>query len=288
MRKFQPMLASKADLGKVNYPCIVSPKLDGIRCVIKDSLPLTRKLKPIPNSYIRNLLFGLDAYDGEIMIPGKGFNDVQSAVMSESGTPDFEYHIFDMFSDPSKCYIDRYNCLNLSLREDLSKICKLVKYHIVNNEYELLEYLEKFIKMGYEGLMIRSLNSPYKFGRSTLNEGYLLKVKKFFDDEAVLTGMIEKMHNTNAKEKDEIGNSKRSSHKSGMLPADTVGTFLASWRGKDIRLGFGQGITDFHKQEFWNNKDMYIGKTLTFKYQELSPDEMPRFPKFVGFRYDLN
>ena len=222
--------------------------------------------------------------DGEIMIPGKGFNDVQSAVMSEDGTPDFQYWVFDNFSTPSEPFIRRFN---IGLDTDYTSIIQHVPSKMVQNENELLAELERNIALGYEGIIVRDPHSPYKFGRSTVNEGYLLKVKKFFDDEAVLLDIVEKQHNTNPKEKDEIGNTKRSTKKDGMVPANTSGTFIAKWNDKEIKLGFGEGITDIHKQEFWDNKSNYIGKTLTFKYQELSPDGIPRFGKFVGFRYDL-
>ncbi len=288
IRKFQPMLAIKADFDKIIYPCLVSPKLDGIRCIIKDGIPLTRKLKPIPNLHIYNILSGLTEYDGEIMVADKNFNDVQSSVMSKNGEPDFEYHIFDAFTHPNSPFSERFENIKLPTSQKYNKICKIVQCYSVNNEEELLTYLELFISWGYEGLMIRSSSSPYKFGRSTVNEGFLLKVKKFFDDEAILIGMTAKMNNINPKEKDKIGNSKRSSHKSGMIPTNTVGSFLASWNDLDIRVGFGQGITDIHKQDFWDNKELYLGKKLTFKYQELSPDGIPRFGKFIGFRQDLD
>jgi DNA ligase-1 len=285
-KTFKPMLAVKADLDKVRFPLYTSMKLDGIRCVILNGKALTRKLKPIPNKFIREKLENLPAFDGEIMIPGKGFNDVQSAVMSEDGEPDFEYHVFDMFDTPNMNFSYRY-----------SKMCRLIE----GNPYlksvpvkltmtmdDLKEHLQTYISDGYEGLMIRKIESPYKFGRSTLNEGYLLKVKEFFDDEAVLIDIIEKQHNTNPKTLDELGHSKRSSKKEGKVNANTSGTFIAQWGDKIIKLGFGEGINDKNKQEYWDNKSKYIGKTLTFRYQELSEDGIPRFGKFVGFRYDLN
>jgi DNA ligase-1 len=37
----------------------------------------------------------------------------------------------------------------------------------------------------------------YKFGRSTVRDNILLKVKRFLDDEAVVIDIEEKMHNEN-------------------------------------------------------------------------------------------
>ena len=50
---------------------------------------------------------------------------------------------------------------------------------------------------GYEGLMLRAPDGPYKFGRSTVKENTLLKVKNFLDDEAEVIGFKEQTTNTN-------------------------------------------------------------------------------------------
>lgn len=51
---FKPMLAGKApdDLNELTLPVLVSPKLDGIRCVMHEGVALSRKLKPIPNAFV--------------------------------------------------------------------------------------------------------------------------------------------------------------------------------------------------------------------------------------------
>jgi len=51
----RPMLAvAIKDLDDLDYPLYVSPKLDGIRCLIHPELgPVSRKFKPIPNDHIR-------------------------------------------------------------------------------------------------------------------------------------------------------------------------------------------------------------------------------------------
>ena len=52
---FKPMLLPREtpDLDKLQYPIIASAKLDGIRCLIKDGVALSRTLKPIPNKSIQ-------------------------------------------------------------------------------------------------------------------------------------------------------------------------------------------------------------------------------------------
>ena len=111
----RPMLAASVkDINQINFPVLCTPKLDGIRCIIIDGHAVTRKFKPIPNKHIRETLEreALEGFDGEILIPGKPFNDVQSYVMSRDGFPEFEFWIFDYVQDNlSKKYIDRMEVL---------------------------------------------------------------------------------------------------------------------------------------------------------------------------------
>jgi len=60
----QPMLASPANLEKLQYPLLVSPKLDGIRATVVNGCLLSRKLKPIPNEATRmNYIFKEKQHD---------------------------------------------------------------------------------------------------------------------------------------------------------------------------------------------------------------------------------
>jgi DNA ligase-1 len=138
--------------------------------------------------------------------------------------------------------------------------------------------------------MLRTPNSPYKQGRSTLKEGWLLKVKRFKDSEAEIIGFEEQMENTNEKTKDELGHSKRSSHKAGMVGKGTLGKFLVReigstpWFGREFAIGTGEGLTNELRQEIWDNRDKHLGKILTYKYQVHGIKELPRLPISKGFR----
>ncbi len=155
----------------------------------------------------------------------------------------------------------------------------------INNEKDLLVYLEDCLAKGYEGVMIRQPNSKYKFGRSTVKEGILLKIKKFFDDEAELLEIIEAQHNLNEQDYDELGYSKRSSCKENLVPAGTAGSMVVKWNDKEFRVGFGPGFTDEKKQWIWDNRDDLLGELVKFSYQELSKDGIPRFGKMLEIRH---
>jgi DNA ligase-1 len=64
--------------------------------------------------------------------------------------------------------------------------CIRVEHKILANVDELIAYEEEQVVAGYEGICFRSPDSPYKHGRSTFKEGFLIKLKRFTTDEAVI------------------------------------------------------------------------------------------------------
>ena len=281
----QVLLAGKADLDKVEYPVLATPKLDGIRCATINGVAMSRKMKPIPNRFVQEELKGLHGLDGELMVNGD-YNKVLSAIMSADGEPDFVYHVFDNFELCEAGYEDRIDHMYWSDIVDHHRVQLLVPKQI-NNRKELDEYMERCLKEKYEGVMIRKPGGRYKFGRSTTREAILLKVKKFLDDEAIIVDIVEKMINNNPLEEDELGHAKRSSHKENKIPAGTAGAVIAEWQGIEFKLGFGPGITDDDKQDIWNTRALLIGQICKFRYQDINEDTgVPRFGKYLGLRHE--
>ena len=275
------MLASAVELQSVKYPVYCSPKFDGIRCVIRDGAALSRKLKPIPNVFVSTMLSKcVNNLDGELVLAGKTFNEIQSGIMSEDGEPKFEFHVFDLISD--KPYIQRM----IDLAElKLPKFCRKVLPVMIRSEAEMLAYERECVdKNGYEGIMIRSPSGPYKHGRSTAKQGYLLKLKRFQDSEAKIIGFEEMMHNENEKTKDELGHAKRSHKKSGMIPAGVLGAFVVEMDdGKQFRVSTGMSAED--RAHYWSTKNTMLGKLVKYKFQDAGAKDLPRFPVFLGIRH---
>ena len=141
----------------------------------------------------------------------------------------------------------------------------------------------KNLKDGYEGLMLRDPNGTYKFGRSSVKENILLKVKDFMDDEAEIISFREKMINTNEATKDNFGRSKRSSSHEGLIPAGTLGGFILR-RSDGVEFSCGSGLNDSIREMIWNNQAKYLGKLVKYKYMTTGVKDLPRHPVFIGFR----
>jgi len=285
----KPMLATKCtDKFKIRFPVLATPKLDGIRCLKINGRAISRTFKPIPNPYIRGMIEQNlpNGVDGEIMIPGKTFGEITGIVMSSKSTEpiEFQYWVFDFVSDgdTSIPYWERENRLaGLVVPNFVVKILPVSVYNLV----QLDAFEQKCIDEGYEGVMIRTPDSPYKCGRSTEKEGWLLKIKRFEDGEAVIIGFEEKMHNQNEAKKDAFGRTDRSTCKDGMVSAGTLGTLIVQDTKTKIKFGIGSGLDDVARDEIWNHRALYLGEIVKYKYQPYGVKEAPRFPVFLGLRH---
>lgn len=300
---FRPMLAGECNIDAIQYPVYVSPKLDGIRCVIRDGKALTRSLRPVPNDHIRNVLESLNLpdFDGELLIRSKPglallpnfnapFNEVSSAVMSKEGTPDFLFAVFDQVMGGA-AFTKRLRSAQdwcQWIYQSSSPIPVMVVSHDeCDNWNQLSVWNETFLRYGFEGTMIRKPDGPYKQGRSTTKEGYLLKLKPFDDGEAVIVGYVEQQHNQNQATTNALGLTERSTNAEGMVPAGTLGTLVVRGvRGQfdGVQFEIGTGFTAVQRQAIWNNRPYYEGAIVKFKYQKHGSVDRPRIPVFLGFR----
>lgn len=290
--KFKPMLAEHADMTKIKFPVMASTKLDGIRAVVLNGKLLSRSLKPIKNKYTRSLFEKpeYEGLDGELIVGSptdpKCFNKTTSGVMTEEGEPNVHYYVFDQIPEYSgqpenTPFKSRFNDLQESMPMEH---VVLVQQKLVWNLPELEEFEKQCLKQGYEGVIIKDLNSPYKYGRSTLREGYMLKIKRYKDAEAKILSVEELLSNTNEATRDELGKVKRSNHKSGMVPQDTLGSLVVQDLKTGVQFNIGTGFDEELRDTLWKNKSRIIGKIVKYKYFDYGSIDKPRHPVFLGFR----
>lgn len=292
---FRPMKgASVTDPAQLSYPRLCSPKLDGIRALVtaRGEL-LTGKLKPVPNVRLQRLWgrLAFAGYDGELIAGAATastvFNHTQSVVMSREhpDTDSVVFWAFDHFLRPELDYVER----RLLLRENLEARVRLVPDQWARSAAELSRFHAAYVDRGYEGTMTRLGAGPYKYGRSTLREQYLLKWKPFEDAEGWLVGVEEARENRNPAERSELGLQKRSSAKAGRVPKGTAGTLLvetAEWGC--VRVGPGN-LTAEERITLWEDwradPARHHRRQLTFQFQRVGTDAAPRLPTFRRWRH---
>jgi DNA ligase-1 len=292
---FKPMLAEALPTGTLpKFPCYVSPKLDGVRAVVFGGVVYSRNLKPIRNAHVQAMLGSplLEGYDGELLVGSPtsptAFRDTTSGVMSADGEPDFLFHVFDHF-DLTKGFEQRFKGklarpgTRAEIRHKALPV-QLVAQKLVHNEEELLAAEQDYLDRGFEGAMVRSVDGPYKCGRSTVKEGHLLKMKRFLDAEAEIIGYEELQHNENEKTTDALGHSKRSTAKAGKTGGGVLGTLLVRDPKTGVEFGIGGGFTADDRVRLWAERETLVGRLAKYKYFPIGAKEAPRFPVFLSFR----
>lgn len=294
---------------KDKYPLFASPKLDGIRAFTFENEQkelfqdvhtqlVTLSLEEIPNRYIQKTIadIGIHGLDGELItytgveadkynnwfFNGEEYPGINSKVMTENsvtGTA-FKFHVFDRVSE--ECYLDRVNTIKACKELDNKFIVKWLPIFIQSEE-ELIEYENKCLLEGYEGVMLRSWDGPYKHGRSTIREGYMIKMKRFLDTEATVVGFEELMRNNNEPIVNKRGLIERSDEKEGKTAGGTLGSIICVTPG-GVEFRIGSGLDDLTRLRVWQNQKDYLFKLVKYKYQPHGVKIAPRSPVFLGFR----
>lgn len=288
----RPMLAASTDGKDLALPMLASPKFDGVRAIVQEGVVLSRKLKPIPNERVQKL-FGKKKYngfDGELTVGDPYGPDVfartMSGVTSYYGEPDVTFRVFDSFLVAGG-FQARLARVTHMIKNGNNKGVVPVLHRMIRTEQQLIDYEQEMLGIGFEGVMLRSLDGPYKQGRATTNEGYLFKLKRFADAEALVLECKELQHNRNEATVSELGYMKRTSHKAGKVAGGVLGAMRVRVLNGDFKgceFWLGGGFTYEQREQFWAMRDGICGKIVKFKYFPSGTEDAPRFPVFLGFR----
>lgn len=288
----KPMLAATVkDVSTLPFPLYASYKLDGVRALIVDGVVLSRSLKPIPNKWVQEI-FGrkeFNGLDGELIVGPPNAKDVctktTSGVMSIEGEPNVIFFAFDKF-DCGGYTSSRFDEAFKLIDPDSNVVW--VPHKLCGNIDELHRYEAEALSLGYEGLILRRLDAFYKYGRSTLKEGALMKLKRFEDSEAVILGFTEEQQNTNEKKLNELGQSARSHKKAGMVGKSSLGNFIVRDMKTNVEFEVGSGFTQIDRETFWHARDELLGKIIKYKFFPVGVKEKPRHPVYLGFRNKID
>ena len=287
---FKPMLAgTMKDTSKLRFPMLASQKYDGIRATVQGGRLLSRTLKDIPNKFVQELFKGLpEGLDSELIVGDPlapdAYRKTVSLVMSDDKplgwfSPDaVRLYTFDKYGEEG--FAKRLR--NAQIAVSPFHHVELVTHIAVANLEELDWFEAGLLAKGAEGVMLRSYEGPYKEGRSTENEGYLLKVKRFADSEAEITGVFEEMYNANEAFGNELGRTARSSAKAGLVPKGTLGGFEVRDLKTGVNFSIGAGFTAAERKQFWDNSP--IGQVVKYKYFPSGSKDKPRHPIYLGMR----
>lgn len=245
---------------------VVQTKIDGLRCLAlcdedRKVKLLSRAGKEFNIPHIQNMLEKMmnpfEIIDGELYNHHMSFQEITSAVKKyQASTNNLEYWMYDApvikNFNSSDAFINRFECL-----KDMQS-----KYTIPLSTNEIIDdlevYHEDFVNNGYEGMILRRKDSPYKFGYRSYD---LLKYKAFQDSEYKVIDVV-----------------------SGVGQYENCGIWVCIDHNSQQTFNVTPKCTLKEKEEILKNKNKYVGEYLKVKYFNLTDNGLPRFPVGLGIR----
>lgn len=280
-----PMLAQKfkdrAD--KIEYPAFIQPKFDGHRCIaiVKDGVCTlwSRTRKPILSMphicrAVERLTGGADSIlDGELYNHAykHNFEQITKLITPKApveGHEKVQFYIYDMPS-AEMYYGDRMRTLlkvfAIHGDENQFEHGTLVNVTTVEvaQEEEVQLAFDKFLSQGYEGLMLRTADAPYKSHPTSRSPG-LLKMKKFDDAEFEIVDVTE-----------------------GSGKFKGLAMFVCrAGNGETFKAVKNAPLTEL--REYFQHKEQLIGRIVTVQFMGFTnATKVPRHGRVLRFREDL-
>ncbi len=297
---------------EVKYPLLVSEKLDGVRCLVIDGVVYSRNLKPMRGmlqDHFEDLCrFSKEnsiVLDGELYMPAKDFGSFMSVVTDTDKPVPAEMALMAFDALPASSwqvgkafnysFEGRSTYLGLHAESFTAKsekpLLRVLPQLLVTTPADLEKELERALNAGFEGLIARSPDSPYKFGRGTLNEGYIYKFKEWVTEDAVIVGFVQGTQmkesvRTGDRTRDKLGYLERTSKaetRELVLKIGSINVMLKNGKvcGCGIAKGVDIGLT-------WENRDLFLNKHVEIRYIAHGVKELPRFAGITRLRPDLD
>ncbi|KAF8179188.1 DNA ligase/mRNA capping enzyme [Pholiota molesta] len=256
------LLANKWDIETGADPTgwWMSEKLDGVRTFWDGAQFVSRLGNPFtpPNWFLDKLPKDV-TLDGELY-GGRGeFQSTVSIVKTVNSVhwKNITFQIFDIPSLGTEPFEVRYAALQKRFGPGgthAQEQLVVVEHELARDRAHVLARLREVESLGGEGVMLRRAASMYEGRRS----GSLLKIKTFYDAEAVVTGYAPGK---------------------GRNKGSTGALMCKMESGKLFNVG--SGLTDKIRKA-----PPAIGSIITYRFQELTRDGVPRFPSYIGEAVD--
>lgn len=260
-KKTEVLLAKVWQHGRDPAAFWVSEKLDGVRAIWDGHQLRFRSGRIVPAPDWFTAVLPAQPLDGELWL-GRGAFDALSAIVRKTPPVDAEwrqvrYMIFELpelsgVPGASGSFTQRVEQMRVVV--DQAKIPWLqgVPQFRVANAAQLMARYREVIAGGGEGLMLHRADALYHTGRSD----DLLKLKPAEDAEAVVIGYLP-----------------GKGRYTGMVGA----LLVENAEGKRFRIGSGL-------DEATRRHPPAVGATITYRYQQLSVNGIPRFPRYWRVR----
>lgn len=254
---------SEQEIQKKNFNgYLMSEKLDGVRGIWEAGKFKTRQDNPIHTPSYFTYNFPSFKLDGELWIARAKFDEVSALIRSDnldsSLWKSVTYNVFDV---PNACeefkltpctLSNRLKVLERYLQQNPNPYIKIIKQIPIKDQEHLKEFYKDIIFSKGEGVVIRKDLAPYEKGRSK----NALKLKPYEDAECKVIAYIEGKGKFQGK----------------------IGALLCQMPNDRV-IKIGSGLKDKDREN-----PPKIGSIVTYKFNGLTKNSLPRFPVFLHIR----
>lgn len=254
---------SEQEIQKKNFNgYLMSEKLDGIRGIWEAGKFKTRQDNPIHTPSYFTYNFPSFKLDGELWMARAKFDEVSALIRSDSLDSSLwksvTYNVFDV---PNACeefkltpctLSNRLKVLERYLQQNPNPYIKIIKQIPIKDQEHLKEFYKDIIFNKGEGVVIRKDFAPYEKGRSK----NALKLKPYEDAECKVIAYTEGKGKFQGK----------------------IGALLCQMPDDRV-IKIGSGLKDKDREN-----PPKIGSIVTYKFNGLTKNSLPRFPVFLHIR----
>ncbi len=254
---------SEQEIQKKNFNgYLMSEKLDGIRGIWEAGKFKTRQDNPIHTPSYFTYNFPSFKLDGELWIARAKFDEVSALIRSDnldsSLWKSVTYNVFDVSNACEEfkltpCTLsNRLKVLERYLQQNPNPYIKIIKQIPIKDQEHLKEFYKDIIFNKGEGVVIRKDFAPYEKGRSK----NALKLKPYEDAECKVIAYTEGKGKFQGK----------------------IGALLCQMPNDRV-IKIGSGLKDKDREN-----PPKIGSIVTYKFNGLTKNSLPRFPVFLHIR----
>lgn len=252
-------------------------KLDGVRCALR---LVNGKTQAISRNFMEFSVASLLAHeefmqiyrlipgvelDCEIYCHGLSLQRISGAVRSKTMTDDLNLLTFQVFTHRGEgTAIERWTRLKEVFDKlNLQRIQLLTKYDVTRDD-ELDMCLEQAVASGHEGLMIWGMDGLYEQTSQGARSKNLLKYKPYIDLEVTIVDLIPETTQS----------------------VDVPAVFVCEMINEQmelIRTNVRPASTLQERVYAMTNPSLYVGRMITIKFMNWTPDGHPQHPTMVDF-----
>ena len=293
-----PLLAESIDsASSYVYPCFVSEKLDGVRCLIGGGKMVTRtnhSFKPNMLDYFSDLIRAAEEegliLDGEIYFSGDDFGRLMSVISSDIDTISsvgLKFYCFDCIElsewnsdhQTTPYSIRLRRLIEFASRYSFGNMVVLPQ-RLVSSASEVEDYFVEIKEKNGEGLMLRKPDSVYSFTRSSS----IVKYKVWLTCEAEVIAIHQQ--SCPVKYADEVRevNGKECGFKftTGSVTVRILPDQPLDICEQNCTFTGDDGIA--LRKKFWDEREDIIGRIVEFQY--LKGGKCGRMARIFRFRPD--